>query len=59
MKPSDYNETKRYVINKLQQVDARLKEAVTRKQIYFFKGAERQTAAEPVTQLEIKTGSPN
>ncbi|NBW98107.1 hypothetical protein EBR03_00905 [bacterium] len=52
MKLSDYNDLKRAVVDELSRVDARLKEAITKKQIDFFesKKQERVPAEKEATE---------
>jgi len=46
MKLSDYENLKRMVVNKIQAVDSRLKEAITKKQINFFGDSSKPEKAE-------------
>ena len=49
MKMRDYNKTKRAVVNKVMKIDPRLREAVAKKQVDFFK---RQPSSNPSNESQ-------
>ena len=51
IKESDYNRVKNLVVNKIAEVDPRIKEAISKKQIDFFK---KETPAEVVSPTHSK-----